>query len=47
MVRIFPELGKIGKNADQNNSEYGHFFRYQSCFRKGHTSTTFLGDVKQ
>ena len=32
LVRIFPEFpafspnsGKYGKNADQNNSEYGHF----------------------
>ena len=39
MVRIFPaffshypsifslNVGKCGKNADQNNSEYGHFLR--------------------
>ena len=22
-----PNVGKCGKNADQNNSEYGHFLR--------------------
>ena len=28
-----PNAGKCGKNADQNNSEYGHFLRSESyCF---------------
>ena len=26
-----PNAGKCGKNADQNNSEYGHFLRKVTC----------------
>ena len=26
-----PNAGKCGKNADQNNSEYGHFLRSVWC----------------
>ena len=26
-----PNAGKCGKNADQNNSEYGHFLRSANC----------------
>ena len=38
-----PNAGKCGKNADQNNSEYGHFLRSVSriCFQK----TCFFASV--
>ena len=35
-----PNAGKCGKNADQNNSEYGQFLRSVCC------STSFL-DVEE
>ena len=50
LVRIFPEFsafspnsGKCGKNADQNNSEYGHFLRSVRLVTGAHlTSYTFI-----
>ena len=44
-VPVFsPNAGKRGKNADQNNSEYGHFLRSDMiiCFHLHFAFQTFL-----